>query len=57
METAESDVSQFGHCIGSALASAMAYWLIPIGVGLLLGVSVGVVLGSMIRLGRGPSGA
>jgi len=42
------------HCIGSELSSAILTWLIPVGVGLLLGVLVGVLLASMIRLGRGP---
>jgi hypothetical protein len=49
--------SRVGHCIGNEFSSALAYWLIPIGIGLLVGMFVGVVLASMIRLGRGPSRA
>jgi hypothetical protein len=45
--------SQVGHCVGNELSSALAHWLLPIGVGLGIGVITGVLLASMIRLGRG----
>jgi hypothetical protein len=48
-------ISQVGHCIGDALSSALASWLIPIGIGLLVGAIVGVAFASMIRVGRGTS--
>jgi hypothetical protein len=47
-------ISRFGHCLGSELSSIVLSWLIPIGIGLLLGALVGVLLASMIHLGRGP---
>jgi hypothetical protein len=46
-------ISQAGQCIGHATSSALLSWLTPIGIGLLVGTLVGVVLASMIRLGRG----
>lgn len=49
--------SQVGQCVGNEFSSALAHWLIPIGIGLLVGMFVGVVLASMIRLGRDPSRA
>src|ERR1700722_2427221 len=45
--------SQLGHCVGSALSRELVSWLIPIGVGLLLGTVIGIALAQIIRLGRG----
>jgi len=50
-------ISRVGHCIGSEFSSALLSWLTPMGIGLLVGVIVGVVLASTIRLGRGTSRA
>jgi hypothetical protein len=48
-------ISRAEHCIGNAISSTLISWLTPMGVGHLVGVIVGVVLASMIRLGRGPA--
>jgi predicted DNA repair protein MutK len=48
-------ISQAAQCIGNATSSALLSWLTPIGVGLLVGVIVGVLFASMIRLGRDSS--
>jgi hypothetical protein len=45
-------MGMLARCIGSELSSVILAWLIPVGVGLLLGALVGVLLASMIRLGR-----
>ena len=38
-----------GHCIGSMLSQALESWVIPIGIGLIIGMSVGLALTVMIR--------
>lgn len=47
-------ISRIGHCIGNELTGIVVSWLIPIGVGLLLGALVGALLATTIRLGRSP---
>jgi hypothetical protein len=44
----------FGHCISNGLVSGMLRILIPCGVGLLLGALAGLMLASLIRVGRKP---
>jgi hypothetical protein len=41
-----------GRCVGTELSNAVMAWVIPGGVGLLLGALVGAMLASVIRLGR-----
>jgi hypothetical protein len=41
-----------GRCISSDLSAALGAWVIPICVGALLGMLVGVMFASMIRVGR-----
>ncbi len=43
-----------GRCISSDLSAAIKAWAIPICVGALLGMFVGVMFASMIRVGRKP---
>jgi hypothetical protein len=43
-----------GRCISSDLAAAVGAWLIPIGVGAIVGTFVGFMLALTIRLGRKP---
>jgi hypothetical protein len=42
-------------CLSSDLSHALASWVIPIGVGMLIGAAVGLPLALMIRLGRSPA--
>jgi hypothetical protein len=42
-------------CLSSDLSHALAAWVIPIGVGVLIGAAVGLPLALMIRLGRSPA--
>jgi hypothetical protein len=41
-------------CISSDLSAALGAWVIPICVGAIVGMLVGVVLAQTIRLGRKP---
>jgi hypothetical protein len=43
-----------GRCISSDLSAALGAWVIPICVGAIVGMLVGVVLAQTIRLGRKP---
>jgi ethanolamine transporter EutH len=43
-----------GRCLGSELPSIMRTWVIPIGVGALLGAIIALGCALMIRVERGP---
>jgi hypothetical protein len=47
----------FAQCLGSSLASEALAWIGPVLVGAVAGALVGVLLASMIRLGRTPKPA
>jgi len=44
----------FAQCIDTSLMEAMLSWLIPVGLGLLIGAVVGCLLALMIPVGRRP---